>query len=319
MGDKTSLGDRMKENYENRTRYKLTRRTPVIIRLDGKAFHTYTKGCDKPFDESLIEDMMETTRFLCENIMGIKCGYTQSDEISLLITDFDKLETQAWFDYNLQKMCSISASLATAKFNSLRKMRLFELNKKDKTFDAQAAFVFERELPLAFFDARVFQISEYSEVVNYFIWRQRDAEKNSIAMLAQSLYSHKELHKKNGSDMQEMCFQKGHNWNDLHYSKKRGSFVKKITRVNDKIPSDPLFKETDPVYGDIIYQPHTKDGLYPNKLGRLLEFGKSEHGWDDWCDVPIEKVRTKWEDIETPIFSKSRESILNLIKKDETR
>ena len=107
MPDKSGLGNRMKENYENRTRFKLTRRLPVIIRLDGKAFHTYTKGLEKPFDEGLIEDMAETTRFLCENIMGIKCGYTQSDEISLLITDFDKLETQAWFDYNIQKMLSL--------------------------------------------------------------------------------------------------------------------------------------------------------------------------------------------------------------------
>lgn len=306
MPDKTALGTRMKENYEQRTRYKLMRRCPVIIRLDGKAFHTYTKGLDKPFDEGLIEDMMETTRFLCKEIMGVKCGYTQSDEISLLITDFDKLETEAWFDYNLQKMCSIAASLATAKFNQLRMAR--------SCHDGETHFpcISQVEVggfPLAYFDARVFQIPDAEEVVNYFIWRQRDAEKNSVAMLAQSLYSHKELYKKNGSDMQEMCFQKGQNWNDLHFSKKRGSFVIKQLFINDKKATTGDLNDGSTIW----YQPDTTDGIFPNKLGRALEYGKSEHGWDDWCDIPIEKIRTKWIADYCPIFSKNRKSILKFL------
>ena len=116
---------RMKDNYESRSHTFLTRRTPVIIRLDGKAFHTYTRNLEKPFDEGLIEDMQLTAKYLCENIQGAKCAYVQSDEISILLTDYDKLDTKAWFDYNVQKMCSISASLATGKFNQLRLYRTF--------------------------------------------------------------------------------------------------------------------------------------------------------------------------------------------------
>lgn len=215
---------RMKENYESRSKTYLTRRTPVIIRLDGKAFHTYTRGLDKPFDEGLIEDMEATTKFLCENIQGVKLGYCQSDEISLLITDYDDLNTQAWFDYNVQKITSISASMATAKFNQLRLSR--------KSYNSQSLPTPDviDNINLAFFDSRTFSIPK-EEVANYFLARQKDAVKNSVAMLAQSLYSHKELHKKNGSEMQEMCFQKGHNWNDLDYRKRRGCTIEKVQKI----------------------------------------------------------------------------------------
>jgi len=326
MSDKTALGARMKEFYEKRTRTVLTRRQPVIIRLDGKAFHTYTKGLDKPFDEGLIQDMAETTKFLCKNIQGCKAGYTQSDEISLLLTDFDRLGTDAWFDYQVQKMTSVAASMATAKFNQLRLVRSCETNittvgdDPDRLIDAEG-FMWNEEIldePLAFFDARVFSIPEDEEVVNYFIWRQRDAEKNSVSMLAQSLFSHgtpnSELHKKNGTDMMEMCWAKGHNWNDLHYSKKRGSFIVKNTYVNDIRVKDK-YEET--CVGDIWYQPNNKDSMYPNKLGRLLVFAESAIDDDyDWCDIPIEKVRRKWEITETPIFSKQRKSLLNLLNRN---
>ena len=216
-----NLNRRMKENYESRSKQFLTRRTPVIIRLDGKAFHTYTRGLDKPFDEGLIEDMETTTQYLCENIQGVKLGYCQSDEISLLLTDFDDLQTQAWFDYNVQKMTSISASMATAKFNLLRIQRVVS-----EEMQKYRSYTENVKTSLAFFDSRVFNIPE-EEVSNYFLARQKDAVKNSIAMLAQSLYSHKELHKKNGNEMQELCFQKGHNWNDFDYRKKRGCTIKK--------------------------------------------------------------------------------------------
>ena len=120
---KDDLGTRMKEFYENRYRIFLPRRTNVLIRIDGKAFHTYTRGLNKPYDDGLMEDMNETTKYLCENIQGAKMGYVQSDEISILITDYDDISTSAWFDNNIQKMCSIAASLATAKFNQLRMAR----------------------------------------------------------------------------------------------------------------------------------------------------------------------------------------------------
>lgn len=310
MSDKTTLGTRMKENYENRTKQFLTRRCPTIIRIDGKAFHTYTKGLKKPFDEGLIEDMQETTKFLCEQIQGAKLGYTQSDEISILLTDYDNLQSQAWFDYNVQKITSITASLATAKFNELR---LNRLHKK-----------------LAFFDARVFQVPEKEEVVNYFIWRQQDAERNSISMLAQSLYSHKQLFKKNTSNMQEMCFQKGYNWNDLPYEQKRGSFIVKNLYINDKLMhiyekesqwcSD---KDREPTLGDLWYQKDLESHNYPNKKGRLLKWTQVNNRFvdedgkfidsEDWCEAPLEKIRTKWESIKTPIFSQNREMILKYI------
>ena len=145
----------MKANYESRSRTFLTRRTPVIIRLDGKAFHTYTKGLDKPFDEGLIEDMAETARFLCSEIQGAKLAYVQSDEISILLTDYDKLGTDAWFDYNVQKIVSISASLATAKFNQLRYIRSIKLGEEVDNYKAWKQVSVQT---MAFFDSRAFNI-----------------------------------------------------------------------------------------------------------------------------------------------------------------
>lgn len=198
------LGKRMKENYENRTRYFLPRRTYTIIRLDGKAFHTFTRFLDKPFDVDLMNTMDDTAKFLCEEIQGCKLAYVQSDEISLLLTDFEKITTDAWFDGNIQKMVSVSASMAAVIFNDI------------KTFCPN---------DFAFFDARVFTIPDAIEVENYFVWRQKDAVRNSIAMTAQSLYSHKELNGKSQADQQEMIFQKGQNWNDMPEGFKRGRMV----------------------------------------------------------------------------------------------
>ena len=172
----------MKEYYENRTRNFLPRRTYTIIRVDGKAFHTYTRGLETPFDGKLVSDMDETACYMCKNVQGAKFAFVQSDEISILLTDFDSLTTDAWFDGNVQKMASVSSSLATAKFNALR---------PDK---------------IALFDSRVFSIPSTVEVANYFIWRQQDATRNSISSVAQSMFSHSELENKNTNQMQEMCF-----------------------------------------------------------------------------------------------------------------
>lgn len=289
------LGDRMKDYYENRSRTYLTRRTPVIIRCDGKAFHTLTKSMTKPFDEGLIKMMQDTAIYMCENIQGCKAAYVQSDEISLLLTDYDKLTTDAWFDYNVQKITSISASLATGKFNQLR-----VLNTKDK---GNAEWLLLKktiaDLPLAQFDSRCFNIPK-EEVANYFIWRQQDAVRNSISMLAQSLYSPKELHGVNTNQMQELCFQKGHNWNDLDFSKKRGSFIVKNTYVNDK----RIENKKEYVEGDLWYQPNSEqtfEHLKSPHKGRLLEYCLNKDTNElDWYDVKIEKIRTKWEVIETP-------------------
>ena len=216
---KDELGERMKSQYEMRSRTWLPRRTYTIIRLDGKAFHTFTRGMDRPYDKNFMDLMDKTTKFLCEEIQGCKMAYTQSDEISLLLTDFDKIGTNAWFDGQVQKVVSVAASLATGKFNAMIAARL--------TNEGECPKYIATGKWCGFFDARVFCIPDPVEVENYFVWRQKDAVRNSLSMHAQSLYSHKELHGKSQSDMHEMIHAKGQNWNDLPDGFKRGrTFVK---------------------------------------------------------------------------------------------
>jgi len=211
--DKTSLGDRMK-GYENITRNKLMRRTPVIIRIDGKAFHTYTKGCEKPFDEDLHNIRKLTMEYLVDNIQGCILGYSQSDEISLLLKDWQTLQTDAWFDNNIQKMVSISASMCTAKWNEeARNVAVFDVA------------VFDNKL--AMFDSRAWNLPK-EEVVNYLIWRQQDWTRNSIQMLAQSIYSHKELQGLSCSKLITKVEEDyGIIWGDLKDWEKRGEFYMK--------------------------------------------------------------------------------------------
>lgn len=234
--DKTSLGNRMKNNYENISRYYLTRRTPVIIRLDGHSFHTFTMGFKKPFDDILVKSMQDTMKYLCENIQGCALGYTQSDEISLVLTDYTELTTDAWFGNNLQKMCSVSASMATLAFN-----KAFEDNIAkyiDSCFDACIGYTddvtkYTKILTNArnkgaVFDSRVFTIPK-EEVCNYMIWRQQDATRNSIQSVGQANFSSKELHKKSTKDIQDMLMtQKCINWNDYATTLKRGSCCIKV-------------------------------------------------------------------------------------------
>lgn len=214
-----ALGDRMKSNYEARYKIALTRRTPVIIRLDGKAFHTFTKYFDRPYDKVLHDAMNYTTKKLCENIQGCKFGYTQSDEISLLLTDFDRPTTDAWFDYELQKMCSISASIATYYFNTAL---IRYLNESDQIDSKKVSAITRAIEKGALFDSRCFNIPE-SEIANYFIWRQNDATRNAVQMLGQTYFSPKQLHKKNTDQIQEMLWsEKQINFNDMSIEFKRG-------------------------------------------------------------------------------------------------
>jgi len=223
------LGDRMKKNYENRTRILLPRRTYTLIRVDGKAFHTYTRGCERPFDAGLIADMDETACYLCKNIQGAKIGFVQSDEISILMTDFETHQTDAWFDGNIQKIVSVAASMATSKFNQLRLMRAIHEKLYDCEFDGSMERMeiinFMKTTKLAEFDARTFTIPSKTEVMNYFIWRQQDTVRNSISSVAQTLYSSKELNGKNMSQQQDMIHEKGQNWNDFTPQEKRGRFI----------------------------------------------------------------------------------------------
>lgn len=218
------LGDRMKESYENRSKTYLMRRSNVIIRLDGCHFHTFTKGLKKPYDSLFIEVMQKTTKSLCESIQGCKFGYVESDEISLLLTDYDTLQTDAWFDYSVQKICSVAASMAAMFFNKHLKERALQ-ESDDK--DYYNTLLKKIELG-GYFDARAFNIPEH-EVVNYFIWRQNDATRNSIQGLAQANFSQKQLQGLNNSQLQDKLHEeKGINWNDYKTVEKRGSAVIKV-------------------------------------------------------------------------------------------
>jgi tRNA(His) guanylyltransferase len=210
------LGDRMKQQYEDRTRYYLPRRTYTIIRLDGKAFHTLTRGMTRPFDQRMVDAMDYTTMKLCEQVEGVVFGYTQSDEISLLLTDFSTPNTQAWFDGNLQKLVSVSASMATAHFNQTSGL--------DR---------------LGYFDSRAFTIPDFIEVYNYFVWRQEDCIRNSISGVAQSRFSHKVLQGKKCGDMLEMLEQDGCSWELYPVGFRHGRFyepsvVKQDVTYTDK-------------------------------------------------------------------------------------
>lgn len=223
------LGIRMKTFYEQIPKTKLMRRTPVAIRIDGKAFHTFTRGFHKPFDEILMKTMQETTKFLCENIQGCVLGYTQSDEITLILIDYQKFTSAAWFDYEVQKLCSISASMATIAFNQAFESNVF--NFEDMQPNDFAEHEWSRLLEVyrnaidkgAMFDARCFNIPK-EEVTNLIYWRQLDASRNSIQMVGQANFSHKELQNKSCNDIQDMLMtHKGINWNDLPIYQKRGS------------------------------------------------------------------------------------------------
>lgn len=229
MSVNDELGKRMKEYYEQIPKTRLMRRTPVAIRLDGKAFHTFTKGFKKPFDEVLIKSMQETMKYLCEHIQGCVLGYTQSDEITLILVDYKNLNTSAWFDYEIQKMCSVSASMATVVFNYTFKHECAAQIKKLNTEyldDKDASYINALEKAKnkgAMFDARVFNIPK-EEVTNLIYWRQLDATRNSIQMVGQANFSHKQLRRKSCNDIQNMLLtEKNINWNNFPTTMKRGS------------------------------------------------------------------------------------------------
>ena len=236
---KMSLGDRMKRH--ERVPYGiLTRRTPVIIRVDGKAFHTLTKGLNKPHDQAMVLSMTEAAIALMRELQGAQIAYIQSDEISILLTDYTNFSTEAWFDYEVQKMVSISAAIATAYFNEmwkkllLNREEMLKLNGQMAVFDTSELHKWSKKAEqVALFDSRCFNVPR-EEVVNYFLWRQQDAIRNSIQGLAQANFSHKELHGLSCDQLQEKLWQeKQINWNDLEVWKKRGWCVTKKTVLNE--------------------------------------------------------------------------------------
>lgn len=269
------LGTRMKEFYEQVPKTRLVRRMPVAIRIDGKAFHTFTRGFRKPFDHILIKTMQETTKYLCENIQGCVFGFTQSDEITLILVDYQKLTSSAWFDYEVQKLCSISASMATMAFN-----KYFAENVANEILEYKTSMVpqcveIQQEIKEyhdtlrvavnkgAMFDARCFNIPK-EEVTNLIYWRQLDAIRNSIQMVGQANFSHKELQNKTCNMIQDMLHeQRGINWNDYPTVCKRGSacIYTEYANMNGSYNSGwiidkemPILKGEDRAYVDnLIY------------------------------------------------------------------
>ena len=259
MPDRDNLGTRMKTYYEEVPKSRLYRRTPVAIRIDGKAFHTFTRGFKKPFDEILIKSMQQTMLYLCENIQGCVLGYSQSDEITLILQDYKTLTTSAWFDYEIQKICSISASMATMAFNKFFYANVIEYILSKESFEGidkglpKLPYIIndyfvktddEKDYILtlikaaekgAMFDARCFNIPK-EEVTNLIFWRQLDAARNSVQMVGQAYFSHKELQEKSCSDIQDMLMEKHNiNWNDFPTTQKRGSCCIKVYYQNPEV------------------------------------------------------------------------------------
>lgn len=227
----------MKE-YEAVTRLVLPRRTYTIIRVDGRAFHTLLRGADRPFDSYVHKVMVKTAIDLCHEVQGVSFAYTQSDEISLLLTDFQGPHSQPWFGGNVQKMASVAASTATESW-------VMQYGRGQ-------------------FDARVYTIPDAVEVANYFVWRQRDAVRNSISMAAQAKFSHKSLQGLNSDQLQEKLFQEaGINWSHYDAWMKRGSIIHKVN--------------------------HEETVTYTHKATGVEE------------TIPV--VRTRWEESEAPHFS----------------
>ncbi|MBL8213584.1 MAG: hypothetical protein JNK87_22890 [Bryobacterales bacterium] len=218
------VGSRMKEKYESAFRLVVPQRTYLIVRVDGRSFHTYTQGSERPYDRRIAEAMDAGAQALCAEMMGCRFAYGQSDEYSFLATDFDTLQSEAWFKGNIQKIASIGASIFTAAFNYARMGQARELG---VALDGAEG----RTWMSASFDARVFVIPSRSEVENYFIWRQQDASRNSLNMLASFHYSHEELLNTGASERHELLHKRGVNWNDCPTDQKRGRVIAKRERT----------------------------------------------------------------------------------------
>lgn len=239
--DRRDLANRMKEFYETIPKTKLMRRCPVVVRLDMRAGHTFCRGFERPFDEVFITSMQETAKYMCENVQGCVLSYQQSDEISLILVDYKKLNSSAFFDYEVQKICSITASMATMAFNKYFEEEVrynsdifYEPWNHDEKEKKLFSSYFKSIKKGAMFDSRCFNIPK-EEVTNYIYWRQLDASRNSVQMVGQANFSDKELHKKTTNQIQDMLMtQKGINWNDFPTYQKRGSCCIKEVYYLDK-------------------------------------------------------------------------------------
>lgn len=206
---KASIGDRIKR-YEAAYDYSLTPRSCLFVRVDGKTFHTFTRGCDRPFDQKIVDAMVAAAVDTASEMHGFKLAYAQSDECTFMLTDFDTFQTQGWFDYKLNKIVSVSAAMFSVAFN-------YHFGSKNAVFDSRAFIVPADDAP------------------NVFVWRQRDWERNSVQMLARAHFSHKQCHGKKMSDLHEMLHENGVNWADLPAQLKNGTFITKEGFSHEKL------------------------------------------------------------------------------------
>jgi tRNA(His) 5'-end guanylyltransferase len=222
-----TLGNRIKR-YEQPFRFSAVRRLPLMIRVDGRAFHTFTRSLTKPFDGRMMDAMVAAALETARDMQGFKAAYVQSDEVTFCLTDYDTLETQGWFDYELAKVISISAATMSVWFN-----------KYMETYG-----------PV--FDSRAFTVP-ISDVVNAFLWRAKDWKRNSIQMYCQAFFSHKQLHGKKQADMHEMLHSIGQNWANLPDRIKNGTFVV-LADVNLCVRSDilPTYESVNEAIGHLF-------------------------------------------------------------------
>ncbi len=214
----------MKRDYEDALRVFLPRRTYTVIRIDGRAFHKFTRELERPYSRRLADALDRAALVLCQEMIGCRFAYGQSDEYSFLLTDFEREDSALWFDGNVQKIVSVAASIFTGAFNA--------------AFGATA--------PGAF-DARVMVIAQRSEVARYFLWRQLDASANSLNMLASAHFPHSDLEKKSTAEKHEMLHEKGLNWAKEKADFKRGRVVKRGPQGWEIDPEIPVFNR-EPAY-----------------------------------------------------------------------
>lgn len=256
--DYDTLSKRMKE-YEATSKNCLVLGTPKVIRLDMRAGHTFCKKLNRPFDDTFAECMVMATLELCKEIPGVVMGYTQSDEISLVLNDITKNgKFKCFFDGKVQKMVSLSASICTIAFNRAWMKKSKELGGvyKDNNWKAQ-------------FDSRVWSLPNTNEVHNYLLWRQNDATRNSIQMVGHAIFTDAEMHKKKNNDIQDMLMiQKGINWNDFPARHKRGiailkeQYMKDMVLPNGMLATEVKRKRWIPFDMPIL----TKDTLFVDKV-----------------------------------------------------
>ena len=278
--DNSSLGDRMK-NYESRNQYFLKRRTPVCIRVDMRAGHTFTRGFVRPFDEVFGNTMVRTMEYCAKNIGNCVFSYCQSDEITFILVDYEKPETDAWFGYRTDKLCSIAASMATMAFNKYFADEvwnyIFSVEISGNEQIEKQIDIYKKAVDRgAMFDARCFNIPK-EEVTNLVYWRQLDATRNSIQMVGQANFSHGQLQGKSCNMIQDMLYEyREINWNDYPTRWKRGVACYKVVEN---------FVETEP-----------SEGWAPDK-----EIPKTRSYWKTDYEMPILKGKDR-EYVDRHIF-----------------